>query len=155
MILSSGIHRPTGSDLDGAKAFSDQMVSQEVLTDAHFCIHQYLSGELVCFFLTSQTRIHSNGVRRHASPSPSVVSRGVSIHATFRPFMAAAGQLTHAMRGLTKLTNDGSGIPLEPEPRTRSALSLNGFTDNPFIGPVVSLTIDRFFHHAVDNLALR
>ncbi|KAG9000661.1 hypothetical protein FRB94_005314 [Tulasnella sp. JGI-2019a] len=96
------------------------------------------SGELVCFFLTSQARIYPTGGRRTASPSPSIASRGNSSHGLpSRPLMSAVGTISHAMRGLTKLTNDGSGIPLEPEVRGKNVLSLNSFTDSGFIGPVM------------------
>ncbi|KAG8878809.1 hypothetical protein FRB98_005982 [Tulasnella sp. 332] len=98
------------------------------------------SGELACFFFTCQAKIYpaSVGGRRTASPSPSIASRGNSSHGLpSRPFVSAVGTISHAMRGLTKLTNDGSGVPPEPEPRNKNVVLLNSFTDNVFIGPVM------------------
>ncbi len=100
-----------------------------------------LTGELVCFFLnSSSTRVFSsvNHGRRNASPSPSIVSGSMAGNFAARPFVSSAGTISHAMRGLYRLTNDKSGMPPEPELRPRNPWNDPLQMDNLFIGPVVS-----------------
>ncbi|KAG8960728.1 hypothetical protein FRC03_006231 [Tulasnella sp. 419] len=85
------------------------------------------NGELVCFFLTVPSKSYAGAGKRNASPSPSVGSRGTSGNVVrIRPFSSVAGTISHALRGLSRLTNDGSGVLMEPETRLKRSTPFMG-----------------------------